>query len=147
MQSYDGFRLIPTFFANFFKSIGDRGNDKRQFEQMGLKLVAKGQKTDENVRLIDFLHYLCPRIQTSINFNHNDQIHKTGGNMECGVSRWGNPAGRGIRRDLPGLVFPERQRLGTVGGDPLPVWHAWLVCGIDALPFDETPLEMEGAVA
>ena len=51
MQSYDGFRLIPTFFANFFKSIGDRGNDKRQFEQMGLKLVAKGQKNWWNCSL------------------------------------------------------------------------------------------------
>ena len=34
-----------------------------------------------------------------------------------------------------------------MGGDPLSVRHARLVCGIDALPFDETPLEMEGAVA
>ena len=107
MQSYDGFRLIPTFFANFFKTIGDTGDDKRQFGQMGLKLVANGKKTDENARLIDFLHYLCPRFQTGISFNHDDQIHKTGGNMECGIARWGYSAGRGIWRDLPDLVFPE----------------------------------------
>ena len=147
MQSYDGFRLIPTFFANFFKTIGDTGDDKRQFGQMGLKLVANGKKTDENARLIDFLHYLCPRFQTGISFNHDDQIHKTGGNMECGVARRGYPAGCGIRCDLLGVVFPERQQLGTMGGDSLPVRHARLVCGINALSFDEASLEMEGATA
>ena len=67
--------------------------------------------------------------------------------MECDVARRGNPAGRGVWCDLPGVVFPERQQLGTVGSDPLSVRYAGLVCGFDPLPLDETPLEVEGAVA
>ena len=54
--------------------------------------------------------------------------------MECDVARRGNPVGRGVRCDLPGVVFPERQQLGTVGSDSLSVRYVGLVCGVDPLP-------------
>ena len=43
-----------------------------------------------------------------INLNRNDQVHQKGGDLECNIARRGNPAGRGVRRNLPGVVFPER---------------------------------------
>ena len=64
--------------------------------------------------------------------------------MECRVARWRHPAGGGDRHHLPGVGVPQRQQLGEVGSDPLPLRHARLVCGLDTLPLDQAPLEVEG---
>ena len=64
--------------------------------------------------------------------------------MECLVAWRGYPAGRGVWRHLPRVVLPGRQQLGEGRGDPLPLRDAGVVCGLDALPLDETPLEVEG---
>ena len=65
--------------------------------------------------------------------------------MECRVAWRRCRDGRGVRHHLPRVVFPGGQQLGQVGGDPLPLWHVGLVCGLDALPLNQTSLEVEGA--
>ena len=67
--------------------------------------------------------------------------------MECRVAWRGHSVGGGVWHHLPGVVFPERQQLGTVGSDSLSVRYVGLVCGVDPLPLDETSFEVEGAVA
>ena len=67
--------------------------------------------------------------------------------MECRVAWRGHSVGGGVWHHLPGVVFPERQQLGTVGSDPLPVWYAGVVCGLDAISLHPAPLEVEGASA
>ena len=45
---------------------------------------------------------------------------------------------------LMGVVFGI---MGAVGRDPLPLRYVGLVRGLDAIPLDEAPLEVEGTSA
>ena len=67
--------------------------------------------------------------------------------MECDIARRGNPVGGGVWRDLPGVVFPERQQLGALVSNPLSVRYVGFVCSFNALPLDPAPLEVEGTAA
>ena len=77
----------------------------------------------------------------------NDTLHEERGDMECLVARRGHRTGGGVRHHLPGVVLPERQRLGEGRGDPLSFRDARLLSGLDSLSFDEAPLQVEGAAA
>ena len=88
---------------------------------------------------------LPPNQRQRGNHSRDDQVYETRGDLECCVARRGHRAGGGDRHHLPGVGVPQRQRLGEGGGDPLPLRHAGLVRGIDALPLDQASLEVEGA--